>query len=674
MIRGLSLPAALAAFVAAAGLALAGTTERVSIGAAGQQGNDFSGLHCPSIDGRYVVFESNATNLVPNDSNGSADIFVRDRQAATTILVSVSSAGVLGDGDSVAPCISGNGRWVVFASLATNLVADDTNGRMDVFVHDVQTGETTRASLGFTGFQTTGNCTSPVISDDGRIVAFVSDAITMVPDDTNSVPDIFVRDRGSATTHRLSVSSTGAQANGTSDFPSLSSDGRFVAFSSLADNLVPGDTNQASDVFVHDRQTGETVRVSVDSAGAQGNERSGNFGLQISANGRFVTFSSEASNLVAGDTNNRSDIFVRDRLTGETTRVSVSSTGEQAVAPCILPTISGNGRMVAFESFSRNLVPNDTNLQNDIFLHDRQTGETTRVSVLTGGTQAPLESRFPRISASGRIVTYKSLSAIAPDDTNLVKDVYLHDIRGLALAGLSPASGSESGGELLKIDGCGFTNAADTSVLVGGAAATVVSVGPRRVSVRTPAGAGGADVTVVNQNGSATLPAAYTYVDPVLAARYGNVNVARGNRADVLLVNGGVGDPTTRELFVAVGQPVTVQMIAAPGRAVSRFVLYAWNRVADASTLSPQPFGLGTMVYPTPLGGGAPQPVAIFNNVGRRAVLGAPTHPSSPAPSNLGTTSFPIPRAVTLQGFIEDDGAQIPQGMAITNAVIVRAQ
>src|SRR5437870_4266363 len=236
---------------------------------------------------------------------------------ATTERVSVASDGTQGNGASDGAAISGDGRFVAFRSSASNLVPGDTNGTFDVFVHDRQTGETVRASVASDGAQGNGASNTPAISADGRFVAFTSSASNLVPGDTNSTDDVFVRDRQTRQTTRVSVASDGTQSNGLSLYQSISADGRFVAFPSAATNLVPGDTNAKADTFVHDRMTGATERVSVASDGTQGNGDSGV--PAISADGRFVAFESDATNLVPVDTNSSRDVFVRATGTPTTT-------------------------------------------------------------------------------------------------------------------------------------------------------------------------------------------------------------------------------------------------------------------------------------------------------------------------------------------------------------------
>ena len=233
-------------------IAAQGQTIRVSVDSAGNEGDDLSESSSISSDGRYVAFISSATNLVPNDTNRAADVFVHDRQTGLTTRVSKNSAGVQGNNGSVQPAISSGGRYVAFTSSATNLVSDDTNGVDDVFVHDRQTGLTTRMSKDSAGVEGNDWSNYPSISSDGRYVAFQSNASNLVPNDTNDTWDIFVHDRETAQTKRVSVNSAGVQGNLQSVFPSISSDGRYVAFTSSASNLVPNDSNDVGDVFVHD--------------------------------------------------------------------------------------------------------------------------------------------------------------------------------------------------------------------------------------------------------------------------------------------------------------------------------------------------------------------------------------------------------------------------------------
>jgi Tol biopolymer transport system component len=407
---------------------LPGTTTRVSVASDGMQGNSQSTFPFISADGRYVAFESDASNLVPGDTNDLSDVFVHDQQTGQTTLVSVASDGTQGNHRSLSPSLSADGRYVAFDSAANNLVLGDTNSSVDVFVHDRQTGQTSRVSVASDGTQANGSSSRPSISADGRYVTFESGASNLVPGDTNNKQDVFVHDRQTGETSRVSVASDGTQGNYGGESPSISADGRYVTFRSWASNLVPGDTNGMSDIFVHDRQTGQTTIVSVASDGTQGN---GNPQYpSISAHGRYVAFSSLASNLVLGDTNDRWDVFVHDRQTGQTSRVSVASDGTQGNSGSGFfgLSISADGRYVAFDSGASNLVLGDTNNRDDVFVHDRQTGQTGRVSVASAGTQGNGWSYSPSISADGRFVAFESTASnLVPGDTNSMRDVFVHE-------------------------------------------------------------------------------------------------------------------------------------------------------------------------------------------------------------------------------------------------------
>jgi hypothetical protein len=433
LLLALAALAGLVGFLAQTGASPDATT-RVSVDSAGDQGNDSSHEADISADGRFVIFTSWATNLVAGDTNGSGDIFARDRQTGATERVSVDSSGNQAGGWSQRPRISADGRYVVFQSGASNLVAGDTNGWPDIFVHDRATGATDLVSVDSSGNQANGNSTEPAIGADGRFVVFESKASNLVSGDTNAFWDVFVHDRQTGATERVSVDSAGNEHNPDDDTgyplePAISADGRFVAFQSWASNLVTADTNNSWDVFVHDRQTGATERVSVDSSGNQANSHSN--GPAISADGRFVTFTSSATNLVTGDTNNRGDVFVHDRQTGATYRVSVSSSGQQSNNGSLYLDISADGRFVTFASNATTLVAGDTNNNYDIFVHDRQTGATERVSVDSSGNQGNDQSTEPRISADGRYVVFHSPATnLVLGDTNGKADVFVHDRQG----------------------------------------------------------------------------------------------------------------------------------------------------------------------------------------------------------------------------------------------------
>ena len=462
-------------FVLLPGVSRAGVTERVSVDSDGTQANGESGgcAQCEftiSDNGRYVAFVSRATNMVPNDANGSiGDVFIKDRQTGSTVLVSKSSGGAQGNNGSMNPSLSSDGRYVAFVSMATNLVADDVNGNVDVFVHDRDpdgngifdegNGTTTLVSKSSGGAQANSSSVLPSISGDGRYVTFMSGANNLVENDTNfNGADIFVHDRQTGATVLVSRSSGGVQGSGENYFGlsffgsgssnrSISFDGRYVAFSSTSANLVPDDNNGADDVFVHDRDpdgnglldegNGLTTRVSLSSHGVPGNNSSS--WATISADGRYVAFMSRSQNLVPDDTNGSAeDLFVHDRLAGTTVLVSKDSSGAQgpygSFGP---PSISADGRFVTFGSVNP-LVPSDGNSAADVFVHDRDpdrngvfdqgNGVTTLESVDSNGFQANGNSFFPVISSTGRYVAFGSdATNLVPGDTNGVGDVFVKD-------------------------------------------------------------------------------------------------------------------------------------------------------------------------------------------------------------------------------------------------------
>ena len=413
-----------------------GTTARASVATGETEGVGFSNLPSVSANGRFVSFYSSAPNLVAGDTNNNVDVFVRNLATGTTERVSVGTGGTQAAGSSDYSSINADGRFVAFYSIAPNLVNDDTNGLPDIFVRDRQTNTTKRISVADDGTQGNGVSDLPSISADGRYVAFLSTASNLVRGDTNSYADIFVHDRGTATTTRVSIATGAMQGNSGSYYPSISADGRFVAFESDATNLVSGDTNRTTDVFVRDRQTSTTERISNGLGGVAAN--GGSHSPSISGDGRFVAFVSMASNLVSGDANATSDIFVYDRLTSTTTRVNIAADGAESSSISDFPSISADGRFVTFVSLSTNLVSGDTNGVPDAFMYDRVSGTTARMSVATDGTQGNRESYSSflgrSISGDGRIVAFSSAASnLVANDANNESDVFVRQ-RGETVA------------------------------------------------------------------------------------------------------------------------------------------------------------------------------------------------------------------------------------------------
>jgi hypothetical protein len=345
---------------------------RISAADGGEDANgpsQFSGFSpAISADGCLISFSSDATNLVPDDTNDREDAFLFDCSTESIRRISIGIDGESNDASNFTD-ISADGRYIVFQSTATNLIENDTNSRSDIFLFDRDTDETVRVSVASDGSEANRFSIDPAISDDGRVIAFISEATNLVPDDTNNIRDVFVHDRESGQTSRVSVSSTGAQANDLSFLPDLNGDGTLVAFKSAASTLVPADTNGVPDVFVRDRATGMTERVSVDSFGNQ-SQGGLSSGPGISADGRFVVFASFASNFVPGDGNGLSDIFVYDRQTKQIDIVAnaIDNGRPSGNVPDFPPSISANGRWIAFSSAAENIVPNDVNNEIDVFI------------------------------------------------------------------------------------------------------------------------------------------------------------------------------------------------------------------------------------------------------------------------------------------------------------------
>ncbi|WP_035841844.1 TolB family protein [Kitasatospora azatica] len=388
-----------------------------------------------SADGRLVVFQSSSTDLVagiptppPGDEDAPpppAQIYIRDVVAGTTKLVSASASGTPGDFSSDTPVITPNGRTIVFYSYATNLVPGDTNGSSDVFEYDVATGVTTRVSLAADGSQANngvlpGYHSPAAVSDDGKTVVFTSSSTNLVPGvGSASSALVYARDLRRGTTVLVSANQAGQPAQDFSQGQAISGDGRVVAFSSLASNLVPGDTNNNYDVFVRDLRTGTVTRVSVSSTGAQGTGSSSTDPV-ISRDGSTVAFMSGANGLTSdGPANPTGDIFVRNLRTGTTVKASIGLDGQSGNgwSGSRAASLSADGRYVSFQSLSTNLVSQPLASGYHVFVRDLLCKNTRVV------TTAPNESGgggyAGGLTASGKyVVFYSWASDLVPGWTN----------------------------------------------------------------------------------------------------------------------------------------------------------------------------------------------------------------------------------------------------------------
>ena len=410
--------------------AAAQVIERISVDSNENQATGHSTIpqstRVVSNDGRFVVFSSDATNLVPNDNNGVSDVFLRDRILGTTVRISVNrDDGGDASGESHTPSINSNGRFIAFASLAGDLAEGDDSALLDVYVYDRITSQVVRASVAATNGEPDGSSKDPYINADGRYVTFSSSATNLVAEGANINVDIYVRDLFLGVTRKVSVRPAGVFTELNSWNPAISADGRHVVFTSGDSGLVTGDIDGSQDIFVRNLDTWAIERVSVSTAGGESNERNGV--AAISSDGNVVAWWSRADNLVEGDDNGLDDIFVRDRVAGTTSRINVSTAGEQASGGgSYHVSVTDSGRMVIYLSDANNLVPDDENGYGDIFSYDRITGITRRHSLTPDGTGGDDYSRRPSISANGKYIAFESLASdFVTDDDNLFQDVFL---------------------------------------------------------------------------------------------------------------------------------------------------------------------------------------------------------------------------------------------------------
>lgn len=413
--------------------------EIITVSTAGVAGNASSFSNADvrrniSADGRYVVFASTATNLVAGDSNGVADIFIRDTTLNTTERVSVSSLGVQSNGASTTPSVSDDGRYVAFESTATNLVASDGNGVSDIFVYDRDTDTIEIVSVDGSGNEGDAGSHLATISGNGRYVVFSSDADNIVTGLVTGFTDLFVYDRDTDTPEQITVNALGVEADNVTLYSSISADGRYVAFHSGATNLVPGYNSGTPQVYVKDRNTEAVDILSVDSVGVEG-DSSSRYPF-ISGNGRFVAFESFAENLVVGDTNGVADIFLYDRNSDDLEHISHSYLGGATDGGSLNPSVSSDGNYVVFWSIATNIVTGDTEGDQDFFIHNRITNIT---SMLSAG------NRYGIIASDGDYINFDINDGTVSGDTNGFVDIVLYALNSSPTdISLSSSSISES--------------------------------------------------------------------------------------------------------------------------------------------------------------------------------------------------------------------------------------
>jgi putative cell wall-binding protein/Tol biopolymer transport system component len=452
--------------------------ELVSVDSAGNQGDRGAAEPAVSMDGRYVAFRARA-ELADIDNDDERAIYLRDTVDDTTVLVSVNEDGDAGgNGHSYDPAVSADGRYVAFESNASDLVATDGNSDRDIFVRDMQTGTTTLVSVNDAGTDS-GNSDSydAAISADGRYVAFESDASDLVPSDPNgSTTDIFIRDMQTGTTTLVSWDKDGNASNNDSEDPSLCMSGRFVAFESSASDLVENDTNNEWDVFLVDTQTNTTTRVSVASDGTQGDD--GSFNASVSAGGLHVAFDSYANNLSAADTNadddGDRDVFVRDTQAGTTTLITPTpeGAGQRGSRLTSRRALSLDGNYLAFIS-GEGHVPEDTNSEQDFYVADLMSGEVMLINDDEPDRDGWAENREEpctvTLAGDGLAVAFDTWDDdVVPSDTNGRRDVFIWQLAPRLPAGDFRWAGATRYDTAIAVSEGTFPRGADTVVIATG--------------------------------------------------------------------------------------------------------------------------------------------------------------------------------------------------------------
>lgn len=435
-----------------------------------------------SEDGNRIVFASDAANLVPGDTNGNTDVFLYERLTCTITRVSVDSSGGQGSGRSWFPAISANGRYMVFDSTAANLIDDDTNNTRDVFMRDLDTGITTIVSLSSDEEQGDLESYGASISADGRYIAFVSRA-TNFDAFGFAAYSAFVRDTVAGTTELVTVSTSSGKSFGAVTNAAISADGCCIAFTSSGGDLVSGDGNGEEDVFVRDLSADQTERVSLPVVPG---EELNDYSIlgSISHDGRYVTFHSHATNAIDGDNNTHADSFITDREADTTQLISQALSGVTGSdhAEVSRGWIGNEGRIVLFESRSAAFVTGDQNNAVDIFMRDQFTRQTTLVSRVPGGALSDNNSHYGAMTPDGRYLVFTSdannlvpgyenfwgdVFLVRLPEISILRNVYATDTPSLSWSGVTWATGYE-----LEV----ATDAAFTDIVYHNAALTVTDV------------------------------------------------------------------------------------------------------------------------------------------------------------------------------------------------------
>lgn len=396
----------------------------VSTSDTGVKGDGHSQAPDLSSSGHVVAFESMATTLDPADTDPGLDVYAKDTTTDELILVSSSDAGVKGNALSVQPAISGDGRLVAFYSEATNLDPADTDAVPDIYLKDLTSGDVSLVSTSDAGVNGNGFSLGPDLTDTGSKVSFYSAATNLDPGDTDGVFDVYVKDVATGDLTLASVTQSGVNANDVCTLPTIAPSGTRVAFQCAATNLDPRDTDSTTDVYAKDLTTGELFLVSTSSVGGKGNGVSQD--PSVSSAGNRVAFSSVATNLDPADTDLVSDIYVKNLATGTLRLLSTSDDGVKGNGLSRWPVLSADGRRVAFASASTNLDPADTDTNHDVYVKDLATGDIALAATTVDGVKSNTGSTLPAISGEGRRVAFQSSATnLDPADTDQTLDIYL---------------------------------------------------------------------------------------------------------------------------------------------------------------------------------------------------------------------------------------------------------
>jgi len=408
---------------------------RASVSTSGAQANDHCYSPVLSPDGTMVAFISKATTLMPG-GGGFRQVYVKTLATGRLKRVSTSSAGLAGDGNvdgTTPPAFSPDGTKVLFSSYATNLVPGDTLGHADIFEKNLTTGAIRRVSTASNGAEANNDSFQARYSPDGKKVVFSSFATNLAASDTNSQTDIFVKDLATGRVQRVSLTWDHHEGDGASSAAAFSPDGKKIVFASKATNLVAGDTNGARDIFVRDLATGAVARVDVDKTGVQANSESTERSV-FHPDGKRVLFLSNATNLVAGDTNGAADVFAKSLATGAIKRVSTNAAGQQIAGGIRHFDLDGTGNVLAFAATVAPIDPALVGVArpevvvdgSDVYVKRLDTGSVIRVSTNIAGVRGNGDSSSPSLSADGKLVAFSSVATnLVAGDTNGFSDVFV---------------------------------------------------------------------------------------------------------------------------------------------------------------------------------------------------------------------------------------------------------